>query len=375
MASPSQATLKSPREDFSWSWRIGEVAGIPIYIHWTFWILLLAIVLSNLVGGRPTNEIFEDVGFVLALFGCVVLHELGHALAAARYGVKTKDITLLPIGGVARLLRMPEKPSEELVVALAGPAVNVLIAALLYVLGARLPFEVRDEHVLENGSFLDRLLLVNLFLVVFNLIPAFPMDGGRVLRASLAMTMDYGKATRIAATIGQLIAIAFVFIGLMINPFLILIGLFVWIGAQAEAADVTERIELRDVPVRDAMLTEYQTLTPGDSLGRAVDLLLAGTQQDFPVIEEGRIVGVLTRPALLKGLAESGREGPIDPYIQPDVGTVEASASLGAALGALRGRGFTCAQVVDHGRPMGLLTADNIAEYLMVKAALAQQPA
>jgi Zn-dependent protease/predicted transcriptional regulator len=373
MASASEATRREPREGFSWSWQIARVAGIPIYIHWTFWILLLAIVLSNVVGGRPTTEIVEDVGFVAALFACVVLHELGHALAAARYGVKTKDITLLPIGGVARLLRMPEKPIEELVVAIAGPAVNVVIAGLLYLMGARLPFNVRDPHVLEQGGFLDRLLLVNLFLVLFNLIPAFPMDGGRILRSLLAMTMNYGSATRIAATIGQLIAIAFVFIGLMINPFLILIGLFVWIGAQSEAADVTQRIELKDVPVRDAMLTEYQTLSTGDTLGRAVELLLAGTQQDFPVFDGERMVGVLTRPGLLKGLAEAGREGSIIPYVQSDVGRVEAGASLGAALSALRGQGLSCAQVVENGRPLGLLTADNIAEYLMVKTALGQQ--
>ena len=266
----------------SWSWRIGRVAGIPIYIHWTFLILVGWIAVGSWLQNHDVMETLEGVGFILAIFACVVLHELGHALAAKRYGVKTADITLLPIGGVARLQRIPEQPSQELIVALAGPAVNVAIVVLLWLLGVR-PVVPRSEgDVLFQQPFLARLMIVNGFLFLFNLLPAFPMDGGRVLRALLAMTMEYGKATRLAASIGQGMAVLFGFLGLMGNPFLLLIALFVWIGAEAEAAQVQERLVLRGIPVREAMLTQLHTLTPADTLGHATEPAARRHAAGFP---------------------------------------------------------------------------------------------
>jgi Zn-dependent protease/CBS domain-containing protein len=355
----------------SWSWKIGRVAGIPIYIHWTFLILLGWILFSGLNAGKTPAEAMLEVGFVLSLFGCVVLHELGHALMARRFGVTTSDITLLPIGGVARLQRIPERPSEELLVAIAGPLVNVAIAGILYLLGVRLGVVITDERVLLKGGFPARLMLVNVFLVLFNLLPAFPMDGGRMLRALLAMFMEYGRATRIAANIGQVMALVFVFVGLQSgNPMLLLIALFVWIGAGAEASQVQERLELSGVPVSEAMLTDFHTLSPRDTLAHAAELLLAGTQQDFPVLEGETAVGVLTRAGLMRGLAHGGREAAVGEYATPEVGHVEVDSMLVPAVALLREGGIPCLQVLNGGQTVGLLTLENIGEYLMVRAAL-----
>src|SRR3954453_3020834 len=231
----------------SWSWKLCRVAGIPIYVHWTFVILIAWVVIGSWLQSNDAIKALEGGGFVLALFGCVVLHELGHALAARRYGVPTADITLLPIGGVARLQRIPEHPTQELVVALAGPAVNVAIVAVLLMAGVRPRVDPSDGEFLVRAQFLPKLLVVNTFLVLFNLLPAFPMDGGRVLRALLAMRLEYGRATRMAASVGQFMAILFGFLGLAGNPMLLLIALFVWIGAESEAQMVQEGAPLRGV--------------------------------------------------------------------------------------------------------------------------------
>lgn len=355
----------------SWSWKIGRIAGIPIYIHWTFLILIGWLILGHWTAGHDLGTTVEGVGFVLSIFGCVVLHELGHALTARRFGVATADITLLPIGGVARLQRIPEHPTQELLVALAGPAVNVAIVILLLLIGVRLDISPADGEFLVRDRFLPKLLMVNAFLVLFNLLPAFPMDGGRVLRALLAMRMEYGRATRVAASIGQFMAIVFAFVGIQGNPMLLLIALFVWIGAEAEASQVQERLVLSGVLVRDAMVTEYHTLQPTDTLAQATDRLLAGDQQDFPVVSDGRLAGVLTRAELLEALARLGREGRVEQAALKELGSVPAGSPLVPALARLREGGAPCLQVVDQGRAVGLLTLENIGEFLMVRTALA----
>lgn len=357
----------------SWSWKLGRIAGIPIYMHWTFLILLGWILFASMGAGMAFEQALIEVGFVLSIFGCVVLHELGHALMARRFGVQTADITLLPIGGVARLQRIPDRPIEELLVAVAGPMVNVVIVALLYAVGVRYHVVATDEEILLRGGFLGRLMLVNVFLVAFNVLPAFPMDGGRVLRALLAMVMEYGRATRIAAGIGQMMALFFAFVGLLANPLLILIAIFVWIGAQAESTQVQERLALDGVPVHLAMLTDFQTLTPHDTLGHAVELLLSGSQHEFPVMVGDQIQGVLTREALMRGLTHGGPDAPVGPYKHENVGQVDARSMLVPAIALLRESGAPCLQVVEGGQTVGLLTLENIGEYLMVKTALSDR--
>ncbi len=361
----------------SWSWKLGRVAGIPIYVLWTFLILLVWIVLGYWVQSNDVMVALEGGAFILALFGCVVLHELGHALMAKRFGVPTMDITLLPIGGVARLQQIPDKPRQELLIALAGPAVNVVIVVVLFALfGVEFPAGAEDPQHLVRAQFWPKILEVNAFLAGFNLLPAFPMDGGRVLRALLAMRLPYPRATRLAASIGQFMAIGFGLLGLSGgSPILLLIALFVWIGAGAEAAQVEEGIALKDVRVRDAMITEYHMLEPRDTLGHAADLLLAGTQHDFPIASAGNhgFALLLTRSDLLAGLARGGRDALAADYAQTEIPSVEASSPLAAAVKLLRGGKGPCLQVVDQGQTVGLLTLENIGELLMVRSALAEQ--
>ena len=219
-----------------WSLKATRIAGIDVYIHFTFFLLLAWVAFIHWKQTGSIGAALVGVLFILSIFACVVLHELGHALAAKKYAIRTRDIILLPIGGVARLEKMPDKPVQELWVALAGPAVNVGIATALAVyLYVSNSFSPVDQSTMTTAPFLERILGVNIFLVLFNMIPAFPMDGGRVLRALLAMRLAYTRATRISANLGQGIALLFGIFGLFYNPLLLFIAFFVWIGAAQEA--------------------------------------------------------------------------------------------------------------------------------------------
>ncbi|MGE0406391.1 MAG: site-2 protease family protein [Candidatus Korobacteraceae bacterium] len=354
-----------------WSWKLGRFAGIDVFVHATFVLLLGWIALSHWTAERSIARTLAGVGFILALFLCVVLHEYGHALTARRFGIRTRDITLLPIGGVARLERMPEDPRQELLVAIAGPAVNVVIAACIF---AGLIISNAMEPVgtlgVTEGSFFERLMLINLGLVAFNILPAFPMDGGRVLRALLAMRMDYVRATQIAANVGQGMALLFGFVGLLWNPFLIFIALFVWIGAAGEAAMVQMKSALGGIPVTRAMLTVFRTLTPMDSLSRATEHILAGSQQDFPVVSDGVVVGILTRDDLIKGLSTIGPAGLVGNVMQRNFETADPGEMLEVVFRRLQECSCHTVPVVRNGYLVGILTTDNITEFLMIDSAL-----
>ncbi len=292
-----------------WSWKLTRVFGIDVYVHQTFFLLIAFMVLSALLGGQGLAAMLGSLLLLVAVFASVVVHEFGHALMARRFGVRTWDITLLPIGGVARLEKMPERPSEQLSVALAGPAMNVGIAVVLLGLVSLLGLGVGVDSVDFTGSsFLTQLMWLNLLLAGFNLLPGYPMDGGRVLRALLAMRMAPERATQTAARVGQGVAVAFGLIGLFVSPFLVLIAVFVWLGAQAEYALSAVKVALGGISVREGMITDFQSLSPHDRLSRAVQLTLAGFQQDFPVVDGDRLIGVLTHAALLKGLTEGGSD-------------------------------------------------------------------
>jgi Zn-dependent protease/predicted transcriptional regulator len=351
--------------------KIGEIAGIGIYVHATFLLLLGWVAFSYYLAGQSIAMIVNGVAFMLALFGIVVLHELGHALTAKRFGIQTRDITLLPVGGVARLERMPDDPKQELWVALAGPAVNVVLAAVLFVaLWLTSGPPSLSNLSMVSGNFWEKLLWVNVSLAAFNLLPAFPMDGGRVLRALLAMRMDYVRATQIAAHVGQGMALLFGFIGLFYNPFLVFIALFVWMGASQEASMVQMKSALGGIPIQAAMIKDFRTLAPSDTLERAVEHILAGFQQDFPVVEQERVVGVLTRNDLLKALSQRGTNGRVEDAMQRQFETADPNEMLETVFVRLQARGCHSLPLVRNGRLAGILTTDNIGEFLMVQAAL-----
>ena len=275
--------------------------------------------------------------FILCVFACVVLHELGHALMAWRFGVRTKDITLLPIGGVARLERMPDDPRQELWVALAGPAVNVLIAAVLVFVSAIIGIAFDWRGFEWTGSnLLTDLIDVNIWLVLFNVIPAFPMDGGRVLRALLAIRMDYVRATVIAARTGQALAFVFGLVGLFGNPFLVFIALFVWLGAEQEAAAAQVRSAFGGIPVQQVMLTDFKVLSPDQPIAAAAEYLLAGWQQEFPVVFGDTVLGIVTRENLVQAIGERGTGAPVRDAMQRDVQTVDSHEMLEGVVGRLR---------------------------------------
>ena len=354
-----------------WRWKLGRFAGIDVYIHATFLLLVGWVAYSYWLETRRVSSALMGILFILALFACVVLHEYGHALTARKYGIKTRDITLYPIGGAARLERMPDKPIEELWVALMGPAVNVVIAAVLFAyLALTNNLVPLDQLRTTSGSFLVRLLSINIILVLFNLIPAFPMDGGRVLRAILAMTMDYVRATQIAASIGQGIAFLFGFIGIFMNPFLLFIAFFVWIGAAEETHMVQMKNSISGIPITRAMLTKFETLLPTDTLARVVSLILSGTQQDFPVVEDGKVIGVLTRDDFIHALSKNGQETPVITAMRRDLPTVDSHDMVEMAVARLQESGSKTLPVMHAGQFVGLITSENITEFLMIRSAL-----
>ncbi len=356
-----------------WSARLGRFAGIDVYVHVTFFALLAYFAAVYWAETGTVAGVAAGLSLIVMLFVCVLLHEYGHALTARRYGIATRYITLLPIGGIALLEAMPREPRHEIVVALAGPAVNLVIAAATWLVlqAAGQPGSLLAADLGRFG-FLQSLLAANLALAVFNLIPAFPMDGGRVLRALLSMRMDRVRATRVAASVGQTLAVGLGLLGLWWNPVLILIAAFVWIGAGAEASAMEAEARLANQPAERAMITSFAVLAPGEPLSRAVELTLAGTQKDFPVIDGGRLVGVLSQAGLLRALHERGAEGTVGAAMgQPLV--ADASATLADLLGDLQRSDGRMVCLLREGRLVGVVDLDNIAEYLRIRAAMARR--
>jgi stage IV sporulation protein FB len=356
----------------SWSVNIGSIAGTAIRIHITFLLFLVWIFAAGWASGGPEDALTSLV-FMVLLFACVLAHEFGHILTARAFGVATPDVTLLPIGGVARLERIPEQPSQEFLIAVAGPLVNVAIAIVLM---AVTPTHLSTAHLaaVESAkvSMVDRLAEVNLFLALFNMIPAFPMDGGRVLRALLAIRLGHLRATEIAATIGQWAAFALGFLGLFYNPILIFIAIFVYLAAAAEARMVALRAMSRDVPVAAAMMTEFATLAPDEHIDAAVETLLRTSQSEFPVIDSGhRLVGLVGRAEIIRALRELGPTAPVADAMVKEIPTIEKRCRLDDAFRILQQKAAPAVGVIDAaGRLVGLVTSETVGQMLMVRQAL-----
>jgi len=354
-----------------WSLNIGTIAGTAVRVHITFLLFLLWIFVADYASGGP-NEAWTGLLFMVLLFGCVLAHEFGHIFTARAFGVATPDVTLLPIGGVARLERIPEEPRQEFLIAVAGPAVNVVISLGLVVLaGAHLDagaLNVDNAHI----SMLDRLAIVNLFLAVFNMIPAFPMDGGRVLRAALAIRLGYTRATEVAAGVGQVFAFLLGFVGLLFNPLLIFIAVFVYLAASAEAHMVAMRAMAHGVPVINAMMTQFTKLTPQAHVDEAVQTLLRTSQSEFPVVDGAdKPVGLLGRGDLIRALKQHGPDARVAEVMNPKLPTVGQRSCLEEALQLLQQKAAPAVAVVDtEGRLVGLVTAETVGEMLMLRQAL-----
>jgi stage IV sporulation protein FB len=347
----------------SWSARIATVFGIPIRVHATF---LLIVVFYAFLARSSGQSVPAAVGLVLAVFLCVVLHELGHALMARQFGVRTREIVLYPIGGIARLENIPSGWAEILI-ALAGPAVNLVLAGMLlpfaaHAIAAGLPAQP------GRGPLVVELLVANLFLLLFNLIPALPMDGGRVLRASLSLVMPEDRATRIAAGIAQFVALGFGAIGLFAGyPMLLFIALFVFLGASQEAAFSERKSFVAGRTVGEAMVTKFEVLAPQDSLAWAAQLLLETHQQDFPVVDAwGRVAGVLPRATLIEGLARTGKDAAVLDVMLREPLTAAPGDDLEQALVGLQARPSQPMLVLDDERLVGMVTLDNLAEFIEV---------
>ncbi len=352
---------------------IGKIAGIKILLHWTFPIIIIWIIFSNLRNGLNTEQITWSVLFILALFVCVTLHELGHALAARRYHIQTKDITLLPIGGVARLEKMPEKPMQEMIVALAGPAVNLVIVVTLFTFLrlTKLPTDLSAVTHVTADNFLLSLAIVNVWLAVFNLIPAFPMDGGRVLRALLSLRINRILATKIAASIGQALAVAFVFLGFFGNPFLIFIGLFIFLGAMAEYEQVKTDSALKGYTVADITMRDIPVLNREDSIGKAVELLINGQAKNFLIMDDGRPYGTLGRDGIIKALQEHSKNASVELAAERNPGIIDADEPIDNALLLMQKQKNSMLIVTKNGKLYGVTDMENILEYIMLMNAAA----
>lgn len=359
----------------AWSLQICRVFGIPIRLHLTFVLLIGWLGFLGLQSGNPTLFLLS-----VGIFGSVLLHELGHSVVAQRFGVRVLDITLLPIGGLARMNVIPRQPKEEFCIAIAGPAVNFVLGPALYV--AHLAWEpyVPWMRLMDvPGVLLGKLAYANLMLGLFNLLPAFPMDGGRIFRAILAQRMPYVRASQQAAQLGQLLAYLLGFVGLATqNPMLTIIAVFVYLGAAEEAGRVQTAAFVAGIAVKDAMLTEFHSLAASDPLAHAVELLLAGDQQDFPVqgSEPGQgVVGILTRRHLFEALTRRGGAALVSEVMEPAPPPVDANEALETVMERMAGEGQTVVPVREGDRLCGLLTAENVSEYLFVRAALVRSPA
>ncbi|MET1082989.1 MAG: site-2 protease family protein [Burkholderiales bacterium] len=368
-----KADMNGEKTRTNWSLQVGQLAGTFVYVHVTFFVLLAWI---GVAGGLATGSLAaaaEAVAFTTTLFACVVLHEFGHVFMARRFGIRTRDIVLFPFGGVSRLERMPEVPSQEFLIALAGPAVSVGIAAAL---GAVLQLQGSapqlEEFASGDVSFAERLMFINAGLAVFNLLPAFPMDGGRVLRALLAVWLDYVRATELAARIGQGIAVLFALVGaLMPNPMLLIIALFVWMGAAGEVGLAQLKRALCGMTVDTAMRTEFGKLAPADALGRAAEMAVRYAQSDFPVLQEGQVLGLLTGRDLARWLAD-GVPRSVGDIMHRRFETIGGSEPIEAAFERLQQDPNKTLLVIDQGQLVGLVGLPEIAHLLRVRPAVAE---
>lgn len=359
------------------SFKIGRAFGIDVKVHWSFFLLLAFFGFLAYRDSGSVASALITVGIVVALFLCVLLHEYGHSLVAIRLGSEVQDITLLPIGGLARMKSLPERPIDEVKIAVAGPLVNVVLAPIFY--GLALLFggnlSVPTDILSGTGSLgqvFAALGTINVALVVFNMIPAFPMDGGRVLRGLLATRLGQVRATDISSTIGQAFAILFILLGFFGNNFLLaIIGFFVFLGASGEAQLVRQKEQMRGLAVADVMGTKgrTETVTPYHNFGQILDSVIHGYQVDFPVVdEEGRLVGIITRNEIMSAAHSPARFSSVRDLMKTDFPTISPDADLFTeGQRVLRESGLRALPVVKDGNLVGMLTIEDVGQAALLR--------
>lgn len=337
--------------------------GVPVRFHFTFWLVAVWLIY---IGVTAKQSMAGSTLYVLILFLSVLFHEAGHALAARRFGIKTLEIVMLPLGGLARLERQPA-PSEEFWVALAGPMVNFVIGGALlgwtYLLGGA-PMLAHWQQA-TDANLIPRLAVANLILAFFNLLPAFPMDGGRVVRALLAGSRPLDEATRMTARLGTGLAAVIGLYGLIsANFLLVFLAFFIYVGATQESMAVSAQVLIRGAQVREAMVTDFRTLNHGDTIRDAANLLLATSQQDFPVLSGEQVVGLLHRTALIRAMAGEGPDGYVAGAMDREYARVTVEQLLAEAAPMVTDG---CALVFDGDRLAGLLTSENLSEFMILR--------
>lgn len=365
------------------SFKIGRAAGIDVKVHWTFFLLLAFFAFAGYQNTGSLVNALITTGIIVALFVCVLLHEYGHSIVAQRLGIEIQDITLLPLGGLARMKSLPEKPWDEVKIAVAGPLVNVVLAPIFFALALALgasPFSL--VNIFEGGESLGQVFaylgIINVALVVFNMIPAFPMDGGRVLRGLLATRLGAVRATDIASTVGQVFAVGFFLLGLTTGNFLLaLIAVFIFFGASGEAQMVRQRETMRGLSVSDVMGTRRrtETVTPYHTFGQVLDMVIHGYQEDFPVVDEdGRLVGLITRNEVMSAAHSPEKFLNVRDLMRTDFPTISPEADLFAdGNRLLQESGLRALPVVQNGDLVGLLTIDDIGQAALLRDIRKQQ--
>ncbi len=361
-----------------WSFKVGRAFGIELRVHITFFLIILYAAYIWGVGyaqGWPGAAYGGAV--ISVLFICVVIHELCHSRMAQYYGGDVASITLLPIGGVSLLKNMPDDPKKEFWVTIVGPISNVIIAILLLPVLYLIPNPVdgvygafTNADVLIGISaqgFVSYMLLINLLLAVFNLLPAFPLDGGRVLRSILAQHMSYVRATRAAVTTGQVFAFILGITGLLMGAWIwIIIAVFIYMGAEQEGAGAEMKTTLSRLTVGQAVSADAKAVSPQQSLSEVVGIVLHAFQEDFPVVENANIVGVLTRANLISGLHSLGPEAAVAAVMEKEFPVVEADAPFSAVYEKMNSSGIKAVPVVKDGHLLGMVTLEHLSEVFML---------
>jgi Zn-dependent protease len=351
------------------AYQIIRIRGIKISIHWTFLLLFGWVLLVNANAGNNVEQISWSILFLLAVFACITLHELGHALMAARFGIKAKDIILLPIGGIASIEKFPENPRQELAISIAGPLVNIVIAGLLWLFIPNMSLIENDQHItiMHGHDFIYNLRIVNIALAVFNLIPAFPMDGGRILRALLGFKLNYIQATTIAATAGKIVAILFIIAGIvLINPILPMIGIFIIFSAGAEESYLRLKSLVKGIKLNEVLMYDYNSLQANMTVQEASNILNSNHSKYFILMDGANPIGTINRMEIIKAIADMNYNEPLKNLIKEELQLLSGNTEIETELEKLARNDERIYPVMDNSHFVGVVSLNHIIEYLLL---------